>query len=210
MALTVTTPASGSGGARVLSTAPSSAAPTFHPLCRVLLIPSSAARTPRVITFAKKQRQEFSSITGKFDSKNRRRSSSPTTTEEEDDDAEPVPTLETVGPESSKMVSRSSAGVAADDGYFLPELPGDKPDFWEGEQWEALGFFVQYLWAFGIFFAAIACGIAVATYNEGATDFKETPVYKEAIGSRELLDEQPDAGSDVFESNPTEVAPSLN
>ncbi|KAG8484166.1 hypothetical protein CXB51_022909 [Gossypium anomalum] len=55
----------------------------------------------------------------------------------------------------------------------------------------------------------IACGIAVATYNEGATDFKETPAYKESIQSQELL-EQPDASnSDVFESNPTEVAPSL-
>lgn len=46
-----------------------------------------------------------------------------------------------------------SSGVAGDDGYFLPELPGDKPDFWEGPQWDALGFFVQYLWAFGIGFA---------------------------------------------------------
>lgn len=55
----------------------------------------------------------------------------------------------------------------------------------------------------------IACGIAVATYNEGATDFKQTTVYKESIQSRELL-EQPDASdADVFEGNPTEVAPSL-
>lgn len=43
-----------------------------------------------------------------------------------------------------------------DDGYFLPELPGDKPDFWEGPQWDALGFFVQYLWAFGIVFAVLS------------------------------------------------------
>ncbi|KAK1313183.1 hypothetical protein QJS10_CPA06g02198 [Acorus calamus] len=56
----------------------------------------------------------------------------------------------------------------------------------------------------------IACGIAVTTYNEGASDFKETPVYKESIQSRELL-EEPDASSseDVFEANPTEEAPSL-
>lgn len=40
-----------------------------------------------------------------------------------------------------------------DDGYVLPELPGEEPDFWEGAQWDALGFFVQYLWAFGIVFA---------------------------------------------------------
>jgi hypothetical protein len=29
-------------------------------------------------------------------------------------------------------------------------LPGDEPDFWEGPQWNALGFIVQYLWAIGI------------------------------------------------------------
>ncbi|KAI4319202.1 hypothetical protein MLD38_032829 [Melastoma candidum] len=86
------------------------------------------------------------------------------------------------------MVSSGSADAAVGDGYFLPELLGDKPDFWEGN----------------------ACGIALATYNEGTTDFKDTPVYKEAIGSRELLDEQPDDSFDVFESNPTEVAPSLD
>ncbi|KAK8283746.1 hypothetical protein V6Z12_D08G115000 [Gossypium hirsutum] len=56
----------------------------------------------------------------------------------------------------------------------------------------------------------IACGIAVvATYNEGATDFKETPAYKESVQSRELLEEPDVSNSDVFESNPTEVAPSL-
>lgn len=55
----------------------------------------------------------------------------------------------------------------------------------------------------------IACGIAVATYNEGASDFKETPAYKESVQSRELLEEPEASDSDVFESNPTEVAPSL-
>lgn len=55
----------------------------------------------------------------------------------------------------------------------------------------------------------VACGVAVATYNEGATDFKETPVYKESMQSRELLEEPDASNSDVFESNPTEQAPSL-
>lgn len=50
---------------------------------------------------------------------------------------------------------------------------------------------------------------AAATFNEGATDFKETPTYKDAIQSRELLEEPEGSNSDVFESNPTEVAPSL-
>ncbi|KAL6966631.1 hypothetical protein U1Q18_032412, partial [Sarracenia purpurea var. burkii] len=55
----------------------------------------------------------------------------------------------------------------------------------------------------------IACGIAVSSYNEGATDFKATPAYKESIQSRELLEEPEGSNSDVFESNPTEEAPSL-
>lgn len=55
----------------------------------------------------------------------------------------------------------------------------------------------------------IACGIAVATYNGGATDFKQTPVYKESIQSRDLLDEPEGTNADVFEGNPTEVAPSV-
>nr|CAD1833045.1 unnamed protein product [Ananas comosus var. bracteatus] len=55
----------------------------------------------------------------------------------------------------------------------------------------------------------IACGIAVSTYNEGATDFRDTPAYKESIQSRELLEEPESSNSDVFEGNPTEVAPSL-
>ncbi|KAK7291440.1 hypothetical protein RIF29_06580 [Crotalaria pallida] len=96
-----------------------------------------------------------------------------------------------------------------DDGYFLPDLPGLEKDFWEGPQWDGLGFFVEYLWAFGVVFALIACGIAVATYNEGATDFKETPAYKESVQSRDFLEDPDASDSDVFESNPTEVAPSL-
>ncbi|CAA7394932.1 unnamed protein product [Spirodela intermedia] len=91
----------------------------------------------------------------------------------------------------------------------IPDLPGLTTDFWEGSKWDTFGFIVQYLWAFGIVFALIACGIAVATYNEGATDFKETPVFKESMQSQELLEEPDSSGSDVFEVNPTEVAPSL-
>nr|DAD23222.1 TPA_asm: hypothetical protein HUJ06_024685 [Nelumbo nucifera] len=133
--------------------------------------------------------RKISSRTGRFDSKNKK-SGGLTTTREED-----------VGQKKEGGVieddvddTTSNSTVDVDDGYFLPELPGDKPDFWEGPQWDALGFFVQYMWAFGIVFALIACGIAVATYNEGATDFKQTPVYKESIQSRELL-EEPEAKS---------------
>ncbi|RWR84979.1 hypothetical protein CKAN_01381900 [Cinnamomum micranthum f. kanehirae] len=100
--------------------------------------------------------------------------------------------------------------VEVDDGYMLPDLPGVEQDFWEGSQGDAFGIFVQYQWAFGIGYALIAYGIAVATYNEGATDFKQTPVYKESIQSRELLEESDASSSDVLEGNPTEEAPNFN
>lgn len=91
----------------------------------------------------------------------------------------------------------------------MPQLPDpETPDFWEGPQWEALGFFVQYMWAFGVVFGLIACGVAVATYNDGATDFRDTPAYKESQ-SQEFPEEAESSSADVFEGNPTEVAPAL-
>ncbi|XP_078430062.1 AT-rich interactive domain protein [Wolffia australiana] len=118
--------------------------------------------------------------------------------------------------EGNKDGSLSSAGdglqLGTDGGssMAMPELPGLTTDFWEGSKWETFGFVVQYLWAFGIVFALIACGIAVATYNEGATDFKETTVYKESTQSQDFLEEPDLSSSDVFEVNPTEVAPSVD
>ncbi|KAF3944940.1 hypothetical protein ACB098_04G079700 [Castanea mollissima] len=171
---------------------------TLLPIKRHLLFPPSTRTTTTLhIVSAKK----FSSRTGRLDGNNRRGN---TTTKDQDENKQRNDL------EDSKFNSIEGGAVAAAaDGYVLPELPGDKPDFWEGPQWDAFGFFVQYLWAFGIVFALIACGVAVATYNEGATDFKETPAYKESIQSRELLEEPDASTSDVFESNPTEVAPSL-
>lgn len=71
--------------------------------------------------------------------------------------------------------------------------------------------FFHDLWIICEFYSLqlIASGFAVATYNEGATDFKQTPAYKESIQSRDLLEEPEGSSSDVFESNPTEEAPSL-
>jgi len=54
----------------------------------------------------------------------------------------------------------------------------------------------------------IACGVAVATYNDGATDFRDTPAYKESQ-SQEFPEESESSSADVFEGNPTEVAPVL-
>eukprot|EP00262_Sarcandra_glabra_P005845 TRINITY_DN1772_c0_g1_i2.p1 TRINITY_DN1772_c0_g1~~TRINITY_DN1772_c0_g1_i2.p1 ORF type:complete len:211 (+),score=25.90 TRINITY_DN1772_c0_g1_i2:71-634(+) len=142
--------------------------------------------------------RRVSSRTERLENRNKKRGLTTTKEEEEEEESETL------------QPSEYGASVDVDDGYFLPELPGDKPDFWEGAQWNGLGFFVQYQWAFGIGFALIACGIAVATYNEGATDFKQTPVYKESIQSRELLEEPDVSNSDIFEANPTEEAPSLD
>lgn len=50
---------------------------------------------------------------------------------------------------------------------------------------------------------------AALNYNVGASDFKETPAYKESVQSQEFLEQSEASDSDVFESNPTEVAPSL-
>ncbi|KAI3454843.1 hypothetical protein Pfo_030841 [Paulownia fortunei] len=180
--------------------------PCTHTLLRrPFFNPSSPSWShhPRTLPFtvsASPKKLSSSSRTGRFDSKNRR--TSPVTTKEQEEVVEGKGTAEIAGDDESTT-------VAIDDGFVMPELPGDKPDFWEGPQWDALGFFVQYMWAFGIVFALVACGIAVATYNEGATDFKDTPVYKESIQSRELLEEPDASNSDVFESNPTEQVPSL-
>ncbi|EPS74567.1 hypothetical protein M569_00189, partial [Genlisea aurea] len=136
-----------------------------------------------------------SSTTGRLDSKNRRR----TTTRKDE-----LPEDQTID-----EITTETSAVSIDDGFVMPDLPGEKPDFWEGPKWDGLGFFVEYMWAFGIFFALIACGIAVATYNEGATDFKKTPTYKESLQTRELLEGPEASDSEVFESNPTEQAPPL-
>ncbi|XP_010677981.2 uncharacterized protein LOC104893560 [Beta vulgaris subsp. vulgaris] len=159
---------------------------------------SSRTTTTTTTTFIASATGKFSSRTGKFDSKNRRNSS--TTTKDEDKKNVMIGDFENNGDDVIEGV---------DDGYFLPDLPGLQTDFWEGPQWDTFGFVVQYLWAFGIVFALIACGIAVATFNEGATDFRETPAFKESIQSQDLLEGPEASDTDVFESNPTEEAPAL-
>ncbi|GAY53436.1 hypothetical protein CUMW_149230 [Citrus unshiu] len=214
MSLTIANTAGSGRGSRILYTNPTTdpqhrrhgiTFPTSTCSSRITRAPF---RTLHVVSAAKK----LSSRTGRFDSKNRRGNTGAITTTEEDKKDQQQRTAE-IGQDSTNINNNKfeNAGVIVGvDGSPMPELPGLEPDFWEGPQWGAFGFFLQYLWAFGIVFALVACGIAVATYNEGATDFKETPAYKESVQSRDLL-EGPDASnSDVFESNPTEVAPSLD
>ncbi|XP_004300531.1 PREDICTED: uncharacterized protein LOC101298320 [Fragaria vesca subsp. vesca] len=190
MALTIANSGTTNGGARALYRSS-----TTHPYTnlssqRHVLFPRLSPRRTLHVVSAKR----FTSRTGRLDNNNNKRSNTTTKDQEQDQRTAEIESL---------------AAENIDDGYFLPKLPGDEPDFWEGEQWDGLGFFVEYLWAFGFGFALIAAIAAVATFNEGATDFKETPTYKDAIQSRELLEEPEGSGPDVFESNPTEVAPSL-
>ncbi|CAA7043183.1 unnamed protein product [Microthlaspi erraticum] len=210
MALTVS---SGGGGATIRCT----------DLTESSRIPFS---TPRLVNFTYPSRtrlnvvsaaKKTSSSTGRFDSK-KRRSLVPTKEQSEEqnggyDDEKPPSQTEFTDEDGGDrtVVNTRFRGDPADAPKFaIKDLPGLEPDPFEGPQFDGLGFFVQYLWAFGILFALISGGIAAGTYNEGATDFKETPVYKEAIQSRDLLDEAESSSSeDVFESNPTEVAPSL-
>ncbi|KAI5068203.1 hypothetical protein GOP47_0016548 [Adiantum capillus-veneris] len=91
--------------------------------------------------------------------------------------------------------------------YVKPDLPGQEPDFWEGPQFELLGFVVQYLWAFGVLIALIGCFAAVRFYNYGAADFKGTEVYKDAMESQGFVETPSD--SKVFEEPPPQDAPSV-
>ncbi|CAA3012987.1 uncharacterized protein LOC111388376 [Olea europaea subsp. europaea] len=196
-------------GNRLLCYTPTRTPYTQLPLRGPFLIPSSPSwshqpRTSSSTVSANPKKLSSSSRTGRYDSKNRR--SSVSTKEQQQEEV----VVEKQGIDEISVDNNSATIAAVDDGFVMPELPGEKPDFWEGPQWDFLGFFLQYMWAFGIVFALIACGIAVATYNEGAADFKDTPVYKESIQSRELLDEPDSSNSDVFESNPTEQAPTLD
>ncbi|XP_024374164.1 uncharacterized protein [Physcomitrium patens] len=84
------------------------------------------------------------------------------------------------------------------------KLEGQEPDFWEGSSWNSLGFAMQYLWVFGVVVSIVACITAVRTYNLGATDFKNTEVFKEAIEYQ--VDGSEDTGSSVFD-DATKEAP---
>lgn len=93
--------------------------------------------------------KRFSPRSGRFDGKSRR---GRTTTQ--DQDAQPTAEIE----------GSAAADANVDDGYFLPDLPGEEPDFWEGPQWDWLGFFVEYLWAFSVVFAVITNNLSPSKF----------------------------------------------
>ena len=109
--------------------------------------PSLPHRTFTVSATPKKS-SNSSPRTGRFDSKNRR--SGPVITKEQEQLEEFIQGTPEIG--------------AVDDGFVMPELPGDKPSFWEGSQWDGLGFFVQYMWAFGILFAVLLYFTFISRY----------------------------------------------
>lgn len=94
------------------------------------------------------KRSFSSSKTGKFDSKNRR---SPISTKEDGEEEKESELASEIN--YGDATGTAEGAVDVDDGFVMPKLPGEEPDFWEGPQWDGLGFFVQYLWAFGILFA---------------------------------------------------------
>ncbi|CAN0876195.1 hypothetical protein LINGRAHAP2_LOCUS11163 [Linum grandiflorum] len=182
----------GSAGVTTLSAATHSAAASIHGRQYASYIP----RLPLPVSPRRRAHLQIVSA--------RNRRSSTKTTEKRDkiDEAEV---------ENGSMEGLNGTSIGVDDGFVMPKLPGQEKDFWEGPQWNTLGFVVEYLWGFGIIFSLIACGVAVSTYNEGATDFKDTEAYKESTQTGgQVLEEADDSSSDVFDSNPTEVAPSLD
>ena len=142
---------SNGGGGRILYSNPTRHHPYSHTPCRFhILFPHR--RSPQdhlhIVSASSKKLSSFSR-TGKFDSKNRRSSTTSIKDQEE------IKRDGSGGDENvNGEITNVNTGVGENyDGYFLPELPGDEPDFWEGPRWDGLGFFVQYMWAFGIVFA---------------------------------------------------------
>ncbi|CAI5491911.1 unnamed protein product [Closterium sp. Naga37s-1] len=62
------------------------------------------------------------------------------------------------------VVFRTDDPLAGRD--YRPAMPGDNPDFWEGSQWDLLGFAAEYLWVFGIVLAIVSSLYAVTSYNQ--------------------------------------------
>ncbi|KAJ0106375.1 hypothetical protein Patl1_19101 [Pistacia atlantica] len=132
---------------------------TVNPLRRhVMFFPTSTSTSPTqaptptrlVVSAARK----LSSRTGRFDSKKRRSGGATTTEEQQERTSEPQERRLQIEDESVGNISKiENVGVSVDDGLVVPDLPGEKPDFWEGSQWDGFGFFMQYMWAFGIGFA---------------------------------------------------------
>lgn len=149
MTLTVS---SGGGGARI----------------RCIDHTESSFSTPRLVNFPYPSRTRFhvvsaakktSTSTGRFDSR-KRRSLVPTTTKEQSEEQnggyDDIEFADEDGGDRTVVNTRFRGDPADAPKFSIKDLPGLEPDPFEGPQWDGLGFFVQYLWAFGILFAVIS------------------------------------------------------
>ncbi|XP_027923505.1 uncharacterized protein LOC114181287 isoform X1 [Vigna unguiculata] len=106
------------------------------------------------------------------------------------------------------------------------DLLREEPDFWEGPQWDLLGFFVKYSWIIGFGVAVCFSLYGCFTYQEPSKEVREEMERKYGVstgvessaesgansssGSSDVFEDTDAYDSDVFDSNPTEVAPSLD
>lgn len=130
---------------------PSSSTPCWsHP--RAHYHPNHHCRHQLTVVVSASKRSFSSSKTGKLDSKNRR---NPISTKEDGEEEKESELASEIN--YGDATGTAEGAVDVDDGFVMPKLPGEEPgeepDFWEGPQWDGLGFFVQYLWAFSILFA---------------------------------------------------------
>ncbi|GJP77032.1 hypothetical protein CLOP_g7466 [Closterium sp. NIES-67] len=83
------------------------------------------------------------------------------------------------------VVFRTDDPLAGRD--YRPPMPGDEPDFWEGSQWDLLGFVAEYLWVFGIVLAIVSSLYAVTSYNQddGVVETADSSVTVESSAPSE-------------------------
>ncbi|WVZ13716.1 hypothetical protein V8G54_011282 [Vigna mungo] len=102
----------------------------------------------------------------------------------------------------------------------------EEPYLWEGPQWDLLGFFVQYSWIIGFGVAVCVSLYGCLTYQEPPKEVRDEMERKYGVrsgvessaesransssGSSDVFEDTDAYDSDVFDSNPTEVAPSLD
>lgn len=125
---------------------------------REIVVPVSNRRHLHFKVSAKKL-----SPAGRFDGKNRRSSTKTKDQEDEGNYNEKGANGVERNAGTEGFSASTSIGVegVAGDGYFLPDLPGNEPDFWEGSKWDVFGFVMQYLWAFGVVFAVFSSPFSI-------------------------------------------------
>ncbi|KAK7364070.1 hypothetical protein VNO80_12431 [Phaseolus coccineus] len=102
----------------------------------------------------------------------------------------------------------------------------EEAEFWEGPQWDLLGTFVKYSWIIGFGVAVCVSLYGCLTYQPPSKEVMEEIERKYGVRSgvessgessakssgesNDVFEDLDSYDSDVFDSNPTEVAPSLD